>query len=77
MSAVTGFRGAVSLAAILAVPHTLDSGALFPDRDLIVVITCGVILLTLLAWAVALIIFFPVLYTIITSFKTEGEARHS
>lgn len=48
VSAVAGFRGAISLAAILAVPHTLDSGAPFPGRDLIVVITCGVILLTLL-----------------------------
>jgi CPA1 family monovalent cation:H+ antiporter len=48
VSAVAGFRGAVSLAAILAVPHTLDSGAPFPDRDLIVLITCGVIVLTLL-----------------------------
>ncbi|WP_375491032.1 Na+/H+ antiporter [uncultured Jatrophihabitans sp.] len=48
VSAVTGFRGAVSLAAVLAVPRTLHSGAPFPDRDLIVVITCGVIVLTLL-----------------------------
>ena len=48
VSAVAGFRGAVSLAAILAVPHTLGSGAPFPDRDLIVLITCGVIVLTLL-----------------------------
>jgi CPA1 family monovalent cation:H+ antiporter len=48
VSAVAGFRGAVSLAAILAVPHSLSSGAPFPDRDVIVLITCGVILLTLL-----------------------------
>lgn len=48
VSGVAGFRGAVSLAAVLAVPHTLDSGAPFPDRDLIVVITSGVIVLTLL-----------------------------
>jgi hypothetical protein len=48
VSAVAGFRGAVSLAAVLAVPHKLDSGAPFPDRDLIVLITCGVILLSLL-----------------------------
>jgi CPA1 family monovalent cation:H+ antiporter len=48
VSAVAGFRGAISLAAVLAVPHTLDSGAPFPDRDLIVLITCGVIVLTLL-----------------------------
>jgi CPA1 family monovalent cation:H+ antiporter len=38
----------VSLAAVLAVPHTLDSGTPFPDRDLLVLITCGVIVLTLL-----------------------------
>jgi hypothetical protein len=48
VNAVAGFRGAVSLAAVLAVPHTLESGAPFPDRDLIVLITCGVILLSLL-----------------------------
>jgi CPA1 family monovalent cation:H+ antiporter len=38
----------VSLAAVLAVPHTLDSGAPFPDRDLMVLIAGGVIVLTLL-----------------------------
>jgi monovalent cation/hydrogen antiporter len=48
VTAVAGFRGAVSLAAVLAVPHQVDSGASFPDRDLIVLITCGVIVLTLL-----------------------------
>jgi CPA1 family monovalent cation:H+ antiporter len=48
VSAIAGFRGAVSLAAVLAVPHTLDSGAPFPDRDLIVLVTCGAIVLTLL-----------------------------
>lgn len=48
VSAVAGFRGAVSLAAILAVPHTVDSGEPFPDRDLMVLVACGVIVLTLL-----------------------------
>jgi CPA1 family monovalent cation:H+ antiporter len=48
VTATTGFRGAVSLAAALAVPHQLRSGAPFPDRDLIIVITSGVIVLTLL-----------------------------
>jgi CPA1 family monovalent cation:H+ antiporter len=48
VSALAGFRGAVSLAAALAIPHTLRSGAPFPDRDLIIVITSGVIVLTLL-----------------------------
>jgi Na+/H+ antiporter len=48
VTATTGFRGAVSLAAALAVPHQLRDGTPFPDRDLIVVITSGVIVLTLL-----------------------------
>jgi len=47
ISAVAGFRGAVSLAAALAVPQTVGSGAAFPDRDLIVFVTAGVIVVTL------------------------------
>ena len=48
VSAAAGFRGAVSLAAILAVPEKLESGEPFPGRDLMVLITAGVILVTLL-----------------------------
>jgi CPA1 family monovalent cation:H+ antiporter len=47
VSAVSGFRGAVSLAAALAVPEALDNGAPFPDRDLIIFVTSGVIVVTL------------------------------
>lgn len=32
------------------------------------------ITVTIVAWVVALLIFFPILWTILTSFKTEGEA---
>ncbi len=31
---------------------------------------------TVLAWSIAFVIFFPVLWTVLTSFKTEGEAIH-
>jgi monovalent cation/hydrogen antiporter len=48
VSGFAGFRGAVSLAAALAVPKTLHNGAPFPDRDVIVFITTGVILVTLI-----------------------------
>ncbi|MCW2530507.1 MAG: Na+/H+ antiporter [Blastococcus sp.] len=48
VSAVAGFRGAVSLAAALAVPQTVASGEPFPGRDLIVFVTAGVIAVTLL-----------------------------
>ncbi|MFI1034272.1 Na+/H+ antiporter [Streptomyces sp. NPDC020951] len=47
LGAVAGFRGAVSLAVALSVPETLDSGAPFPDRDVIVFVTSGVIMVTL------------------------------
>jgi monovalent cation/hydrogen antiporter len=50
----TGVRGVVSLAAALAIPLTLASGAPFPHRDLILFITFGVILLTLVGLGLAL-----------------------
>ncbi|MDP9188900.1 MAG: Na+/H+ antiporter [Actinomycetota bacterium] len=43
----SGMRGAVSLAAALALPLTLDSGEPFADRDLIIYLTVAVILATL------------------------------
>lgn len=46
MSGWAGFRGAVSLAAALAVPTTLTGGAPFPDRELIFFVTAVVILVT-------------------------------
>lgn len=49
-----GFRGGVSLAAALAVPVTLEDGSPFPGRDLIVLVTFGVILVTLLAQGLTL-----------------------
>jgi Na+/H+ antiporter len=50
----SGFRGAVSLAAALAVPVTMADGAPFPGRDLIIVVTFGVILVTLLVHGLTL-----------------------
>jgi sorbitol/mannitol transport system permease protein len=32
------------------------------------------VVMSVLAWSIALLIFFPILWTILTSFKTEGEA---
>jgi CPA1 family monovalent cation:H+ antiporter len=45
--AFTGVRGVVSLAAALAIPFTIASGAPFPARDLILFLTFMVILVTL------------------------------
>ena len=47
VSATAGFRGAVSLAAALAVPETVASGGPFPERDMIIFVTSGVIVVTL------------------------------
>jgi CPA1 family monovalent cation:H+ antiporter len=43
----SGMRGAVSLAAALALPLATDAGAPFPERDLLIFITFGVIFSTL------------------------------
>jgi monovalent cation/hydrogen antiporter len=45
--AFVGVRGVVSLAAALAIPLTTAAGAAFPYRDLILFITFGVIVVTL------------------------------
>jgi Na+/H+ antiporter len=50
----SGMRGAVSLAAALALPLTTDAGSAFPDRDLIVFLTFGVILGTLVVQGLTL-----------------------
>ena len=42
-----GIRGAVSLAAALALPFTLANGEAFPDRDLVLFAAFGVIFVTL------------------------------
>jgi monovalent cation/hydrogen antiporter len=54
VSAVAGFRGAVSLAVALSIPETVASGAAFPARSLIVFVTAGVIVVTLVLQGLAL-----------------------
>jgi CPA1 family monovalent cation:H+ antiporter len=46
--AFTGIRGVDSLAVALAIPYTILSGAPFPHRDLILFVTFGVIIMTLI-----------------------------
>ena len=49
-----GMRGGVTLAAALALPLATDSGAAFPDRDLIIFLAFAVILGTLLGQGLTL-----------------------
>jgi Na+/H+ antiporter len=50
----SGIRGAVSLAAALAVPMATDGGGPFPERDLIVFLTFSAILATLVVQGLTL-----------------------
>jgi monovalent cation/hydrogen antiporter len=50
----SGMRGAVSLAAALALPFELDSGAAFASRDLVIYLTVAVILATLVGQGLTL-----------------------
>ena len=49
-----GMRGAVSLAAALALPHVTDSLEPFPERGLVIFLTFGVILVTLIGQGLTL-----------------------
>lgn len=50
----TGMRGVVSLAAALALPLTIESGASFPFRDLTILLTFSVIFATLVLQSLTL-----------------------
>ncbi|NWA03126.1 Na+/H+ antiporter [Pseudomonas gingeri] len=64
-----GVRGAVTLAGVMSVPLLMAPGAEFPERDLLIFIAAGVILLSLVAACVAL----PVLLRDIP--KSPDDAR--
>jgi len=66
-----GMRGVVSLAAALAIPPALPSGAAFPARDALIVITFTVILVTLVGQGMTL----PLLIKLLHLGGDEGE-RH-
>ncbi|MGE8397495.1 MAG: cation:proton antiporter, partial [Comamonas sp.] len=51
---MAGIRGAVTLAAALAIPVALPNGHPFPERDLLIFLATGVILFTLVLGAVTL-----------------------
>ena len=65
-----GMRGAVSLAAALALPFTTDAGDAFPNRDLIIFLTFGVILASLVVQGLS----FPALLKLI-GLEDEGRGE--
>ncbi|WP_313154196.1 Na+/H+ antiporter [Lacrimispora sp.] len=63
---LSGVRGALTLAACLSIPLTLNNGSPFPRRDLILFISGGVIIVTLLIANIVLPVICP---------KTEADSR--
>jgi CPA1 family monovalent cation:H+ antiporter len=49
-----GMRGVVSLAAALALPHALPGGEAFPQRDLVILLTFGIVFVTLVGQGLTL-----------------------
>jgi CPA1 family monovalent cation:H+ antiporter len=66
----TGMRGAVTLAAALLVPLQTESGAPFPDRDLIVFLAFAVVLGTLVVQGLSL----PVVIRALRLEADDGDA---
>ena len=62
-------RGAVSLAAALAIPLSTDAGAPFPDRDLIIFLTFAVIFFTLVVQGLSL----PALIRLVGITRDDSE----
>lgn len=54
VTTIAGPKGAVTLSIIFTIPLTVESGAAFPERSFIILVTAGVILLTLIIADLAL-----------------------
>jgi monovalent cation/hydrogen antiporter len=65
-----GMRGAVSLAAALALPLSTDAGNDFPNRDLVIFLTFGVILVSLVVQGLS----FPALLKLV-GIEDEGRTE--
>jgi Na+/H+ antiporter len=67
----TGIRGAVSLAAALALPLTIDGGGSFPSRELIIFLTYSAIFATLVVQGLTL----PALIRVL-GVEDDGSQEH-
>jgi monovalent cation/hydrogen antiporter len=54
LTALSGVRGAITLAGAFSIPYVIQGGTPFPQRDLIIFISAGVILFTLIEASVML-----------------------
>jgi len=77
IAAWSGLRGAVSLAAALAIPVTLASGAALPHRDLVIFLTLSVVLVTLIGGGLTLPLLLRWLALPDGGDEDERELRHA
>jgi len=70
---ISGVRGAVTLAGAFSIPFVLGDGSPFPERDLIIFIAAGVILMSLLIASVFLPILAGKEEPVAESGETEAE----
>lgn len=54
LTTLTGVRGTVTMAGVLSIPLYMDNGDVFPERSLILFLTAGVILFTLIVATIIL-----------------------
>ncbi len=71
----TGMRGVVALAAAISLPEVLNSGAAFPQRDMIIFLTFAVIIVTLVGQGLTLPPLIRALGLAGTQPSHEGEHR--
>lgn len=74
-TSLSGVRGAITMAAIMSVPLTLNTGAPFPGRDLLIFLATGVILVSLLMGALFLPMVIPRLPQPIENLQDKEERR--
>lgn len=54
LTTLTGVRGTVTMAGVLSIPFFMNNGEIFPERSLILFLTAGVILFTLISATIIL-----------------------
>ncbi len=75
LTGLSGVRGAVTMAGILSLPLRMPSGAVFPERDLVLFIASGVVIFSLLAAVITLPLVAPNAGPIVTRGSSIDEVQ--
>lgn len=75
VTALSGVRGSITMAAVMSVPFTLMDGTPFPGRDLLIFLATGVILCSLLFASILLPLVLPQVPTPVETVKQQEERR--